>query len=322
MVIVNEGDALSLDGLPLRSRHSYEVSVGTEADRVPIHVLVGGRRRPCLALVAGVHGNEYEGMVTLAELPGKTETRSLDGSLIVVPVANPFAFRAGQRRTPQDDRDLNRVFPGSATGTLSERLAHRLCSAVLARADLVFTLHSAMADGVLSPWVEFLEGSAALEQATYAAALASGFPDLVALPRLPGVLQTALAERGVPVIEGEVGGQGTTIPQNVTYYMARVTAVARHLGVLPGAAEPEGERPTHRIWHLRGVEAEAGGVFRRAIELRQAVSAGEVLGTLLDVRDGSSRDVHSPAAAVVGGYRVHAGVRAGDRLVTLWERAG
>jgi predicted deacylase len=322
MVRIGEDDRLSLDDLPLASRHAHALHIHTEADYVRVHMVVGRRRRPCLALVAGVHGNEYEGMVTLAELLGTLDPGTLDGSLIVVPVANPFAFRAGERRTPQDDRDLNRVFPGSATGTLSEKLAHRLCHAVLAGADLVFTLHSAMADGMLAPWLEFLEGSSALERTTYAAAAASGFPDLVALPRLPGVLQTALAELGVPVIEGEVGGLGATTAENVAYYTARVMAVARHLGVLGRTADPAELRAASRIWHLRSVEAETDGVFRRTVELRQAVQPGEILGRLIDVRDGGSREVRSPLAAVVGGYRVHAGVRARDRLVTLWERAG
>jgi predicted deacylase len=321
MGIASDAAALSLEDLPLRSRHAYALSIDAETDGVAVHVLVGGRRHPCLALVAGVHGNEYEGMVTLAELLGTLDPGALDGSLIVVPVANPFAFRAGQRRTPQDDRDLNRVFPGAMAGTLSERLAHRLCRTVLAGADLVFALHSAMSDGTLAPWVEFLEGSSALERATYAAAVASGFPDLVALPRLPGVLQTALAESGVPVIEGEVGGQGTTVPGNVAYYTARVRAVAGHLGILAGPGAPGEASAAPRIWHLRGVEAETSGVFRRAIELRQAVQPGESLGRLLDVQGGASREVRSPVAAVVGGYRIHAGVRAGDRLVTLWEPA-
>lgn len=322
MDIVRDGQTLSVDGLPLRSRHAYQVSIAGESEMVPVQVIVGPRRRPCLALVAGVHGNEYEGMVTLAEFHRSLEPGALEGSLIVIPVANPFAFGAGQRRTPQDDRDLNRVFPGAEAGTLSERLAHRLCTSVLAAVNLVFTLHSAMADGVLSPWIEFLEGSSALEQATYAAALASGFPDLVALPRLPGVLQTALAERGVPVIEGEVGGQGTTTRENVAYYTARVLAVARHAGVMAGAAHPETVRRPPPVWHLRGVDAETAGVFQRGIELRQTVNEGDLLGTLLDIRDGSSREVRSPAAGMIGGHRIHAGVRARDRLVTLWEPAG
>ena len=114
-----------------------------------------------------------------------------------------------------------------------------------------------------------------MERSTFAAAVASGFRDLVALPGLPGVLQTALAERGIPVIEGEVGGLGTTTRENVTYYAARVTAVARHLSVLAREAELPSERPRPRIWHLHGVDAVAGGLFRREVELRQAVTAGD-----------------------------------------------
>ena len=321
MITIDGDDGFDLDRLPLRSRHAYALRIDGEADWVPVHVLVGGRRRPCLGLAAGVHGNEYEGMVTLSELLATLDPRTLDGSMIVVPVANPFAFRLGQRRTPQDDRDLNRVFPGSSTGTLSDRLADRLCR-VLGGADLVFTLHSAMADGMLAPWVEFLEGSSTLERTTYAAAVASGFLDLVALPRLPGVLLTALAERGVPVIEGEVGGLGETTAENVSYYTARVIAVARHLGVLAGGAVPDEARSAPRIWHLRGVEAEGDGVFRRAVELHEAVEPGAILGRLIDVRNGGDREVRSPVSAVVGGYRVHAGARAGDRLFTLWEPVG
>ena len=114
-----------------------------------------------------------------------------------------------------------------------------------------------------------------MERSTFAAAVASGFRDLVALPGLPGVLQTALAERGIPVIEGEVGGLGTTTRENVTYYAARVTAVARHLSVLAREAELPSERPRPRLWHLHGVDAVAGGLFRREVELRQAVTAGD-----------------------------------------------
>ena len=77
---IGEDDRLSLEALPLHSRHAYTQSLDTEADQVHAHVLVGRCRRPCLALVAGVHGNEYEGMVTLAELletldPGILESR-------------------------------------------------------------------------------------------------------------------------------------------------------------------------------------------------------------------------------------------------------
>src|SRR5207302_1171863 len=217
---------MNVDELPLHSRQHFSLVSEESRDEfgagLPVHVLVGSKTRPCLALMAGVHGDEYDGILALQEVTREIEPSRLQGALIVIPVANPFAFEQSQRRTPEDDKDLNRVFPGSSRGTFSDRLADRLCLGVLQGADLVFTLHGSTSDGLLAPWIEFLEGSSPLEQATRDAAAASGFDDLIALPRLPGTLQTAMAEFRVPVIEGEVGGQGTTTKENVAYYRARV----------------------------------------------------------------------------------------------------
>ncbi len=322
--IVRLDEAILVDRLPLRSRARYEMTVEGGAESVPLHAVVGAQRRPCLALMAGVHGNEYDGIMTLMELSREVASWPLQGSLIVIPVANPFAFARAQRRTPHDNQDLNRVFPGSPRGTLSERLAARLCFEVLRDADLVFTLHGSTSDGLLAPWIEFLEGTTGLERATHDAAVASGFEDLTALPRLPGTLQTAMAELDVPVIEGEVGGRGATTREDVVYYKDRVVSVACHVGVL--FRDQPSTRPANgRTWHLRGIEADVGGAFLRAVELRQEVHAGDVLGTILDIHGDVVVEVRSPVDAMVGGYRVHTGVLRGDRLVTLWcplERNG
>ena len=64
--------------------------------------------------------------------------------MVLVPVANPPAFNAGTRLSPLDAINLNRVFPGDATGSISERLAYTLWTEVIAAADaaglaMVFT---------------------------------------------------------------------------------------------------------------------------------------------------------------------------------------
>jgi uncharacterized protein len=312
---------MNVDVLALSSHHHFRLTSGERPDTfgagIPVHVLIGIKARPCLALVAGVHGDEYDGILALHGVARELIPSQLQGSLIVIPVANPFAFAHGRRRTPEDDKDLNRVFPGAPRGSLSDRLAHRLCQDILRSADLVFTLHGAMSDGLLAPWIEFLEGSSHLEQATRAAAAASGFHDLIALPRLAGTLQTAMAELGVPVIEGEVGGQGTTTRENVAYYRSRVASVTHHLGIL--GSEPAGTTSRPRsVWHLCAVDAPAGGIFVRAVELRQPVRVGDRLGTILDVHGDPVSEVCAPADGVIGGHRVHTGVRPGERLVTLW----
>src|SRR5687768_3199366 len=93
---------------------------------VPVHVLVGSSHRPRLAIVGGVHGDEYDGVVAAQRLIKEPMMELLDGTLFVIPVANPPAFAMGRRHTPMDNLDLNRCFPGRPNGSITERLAHLL----------------------------------------------------------------------------------------------------------------------------------------------------------------------------------------------------
>ncbi len=314
--------ALAVENSAPGTRRRVHLAVDGESQpptpHLSIEVLVGRRHRPCLALVAGVHGDEYDGILALQELAREISPEQLAGTLLLVPVANPFAFAAGQRRTPEDNTDLNRVFPGRPDGTLSERLAYRLCQGVLRQATFVFTLHGAMASGILAPWVEFLDDPGPVGTAAQALARACGIPDLIALEPRPGRLLTAMASLGVPLIEGEVGGSGATRPENVAYYKERVRAVARQVGVLDESARAPASSEPPRIWRLRAIAAPAGGIFLREVELRQAVGAGDRLGRIIDAEGSLVAEVRLPGAGTIGGYRVHAGVRRGDPLFDVW----
>jgi predicted deacylase len=312
---------------PGRHRFAVRLETGMASgpSYVPVQVLVGSSPRPCLALVAGVHGDEYEGILALHEIARESDSEQLDGALLVIPVANRFAFAAGQRTTPQDGCDLNRVFPGCREGSLSERLAALLCKDLLSQADAVFTLHGATSTGLLSPWIEFLDVPALVGRASFEMAQASGFRDLMALDERPGRLLRAMGDAGVPLIEGEVGGRGATRHENVSFYKERVRAVAHHLGVMSAsqALEPQaGHEPQPNIWRLGpSVTAPAAGVFLRQVSLRQAVRQGERLGKIVGLEGETTATVLAPVDGVVGGYCDHVGVQAGQNLVTLWTPA-
>ncbi len=90
---------------------------------------------------AGIHGDEVAGVHALAELL-EAEIRPTHGRLIVVPVMNPAAYRARQRK-PEGGLDLNRCFPGDAEAEAPEhRLARRFMDLMLdEKPALVTTLH-------------------------------------------------------------------------------------------------------------------------------------------------------------------------------------
>lgn len=312
---------VTIERTDLLSRREGEIPLDFRPDgevfRLPITLCVGRRRRPCLALVAGAHGDEYEGVLALHAVARRVVPGDLHGSVLIVHVANPFAFAAGQRRTPEDDRDLNRTFPGKPTGSVSERLADLLCQQVLRDADLVFSLHSGTAVGTLVPRVEFLDVPEPPGRASYEAAVASGFPWVVGIPKERGLLLSAMADLGVPLIEGEVGGRGTTRPDNVAYYEARVYDVMRYAGVMPDVTSDRSP-VNQRTWALCYVPAGGNGLFLRGVELGQAVTRGDRLGHVVDAHGHLLAEVQAPADGVVGSVREHLRARPEETVCTLF----
>lgn len=108
---------------------------------LPLHVFDAPEPGPTALVQAGIHGDEIAGVHALAELL-EQNLRPTHGRLIVVPVMNPPAYRARERKAP-DGLDLNRCFPGDANGEAREqRLARRFMDLVLEeRPALVVTLH-------------------------------------------------------------------------------------------------------------------------------------------------------------------------------------
>ena len=102
--------------------------------KFPLSAFSGQSPQPRVVIVAGVHGDELVGPHALIELAQELAPSELRGTVVLAPSANPLAFAAGRRKAPQDDLDLNRIFPGRRGGSATERIAatltrkmHRRC---------------------------------------------------------------------------------------------------------------------------------------------------------------------------------------------------
>ena len=176
--------------------------------QIPVRIAVGAKPGPTLALVAGVHGDEPDGMAALLALWDELPSLKLSGTLILVAIANPMAFAAHQRRSPLDGADLNRIFPGKVNGTASEQLAYALFKLVTENSDFLLTLHSWYATGDCLPHVEFQDVGSSVRSESLAAAAACGFTRLRAADWHSGLLPRAVTNAGIPSIEIEIGGTG------------------------------------------------------------------------------------------------------------------
>ena len=98
---------------------------------------------PTVALLGGVHGDEYEGVIAVRWLINHLRSTLISGTVRAVAPAHPTAWGATTRESPVDGKNLARVFPGSSTGSATEVVAYELTEQVIMGADLLIDLHSA-----------------------------------------------------------------------------------------------------------------------------------------------------------------------------------
>jgi predicted deacylase len=109
--------------------------------KIPYTVIRGASAKPSVVILAGVHGDEYEGVAALYRMAEELETAPLNGTATIAAVVNPQAFAAGLRRNPIDSGDLNRSFPGNPNGSVSSRLARLILDKLIDGHDAMLSLH-------------------------------------------------------------------------------------------------------------------------------------------------------------------------------------
>ena len=149
---------------------------------------------------AAIHGDEIIGVEIIRRLSHMIAKRRLAGTVLLVPMVNTIGFIAHSRYLP-DRRDLNRSFPGSATGSLASQLAHRFLNDVVAGCEFGIDLHSAAIHRENLPQIRANPD----DEKSMVLARAFGAPIIIKSPLRDGSSRSAALKRGVPVLVYEAG---------------------------------------------------------------------------------------------------------------------
>jgi uncharacterized protein len=293
---------------------------------VPVTVFHGRSNGPVLALTMGVHGYEYPPILAGQELLHRIDPLQLKGTVVLVRLAHVEAF---ENRVPyvnpHDRKNLNRVFPGKADGTQSERIAWALTTEVIRPCDVHIEVHGG--DG--AEWLEAFVGIyggklAAVQYATSRTmGLAFGFQNVIKYSmdtreQVDGgrsLNRQAVAD-GKPTILVEIGENGRRDTAFVDPIVSGVENLLRVLDMTTGTPVPP---RTDTRWFDGTVSADARltGIFTPAAIRGRAVRTGDEIGTVRDYRGRELERVRSPA----DGYAMYglAGppVKAGDSVATI-----
>ncbi len=269
---------------------------------VPYGVIRGVRGGPSAAVVAGAHGTEIGSQDGVQALWRELTPDEVSGTLIVVFVANVAAAAAGTPAVhPVDGKNLNRVWPGDAQGSASERLAAAIWGSLLKECSPVIDVHG-------GEWTEDLHafgilhrsGEAELDERALRIARQARLPYLEVTEASGawlgrGTLSAQTARDHRVGITFEIGGAGRRTPGELELTTTSVAAALAAAGILktpPGGTPP----PTVVLDGSDAIRTQTSGVLVPLAAVGQDVAAGEELCRVTDF-DGealeSVRSVHA-----------------------------
>ena len=245
---------------------------------VPIFVERSLYEGPTVLFTAGIHGDEVNGIEIVRQLVSKGINKPKIGTTISIPIINIFGFLQKVREFP-DGRDLNRSFPGSRTGSLAARVAHKLMNHIIPQVDYCLDFHTGGSSRFNAPHIR----------------LAKEDDDLMELARIfnaPFILQSknlkksfrnACRKKGVPMLLFE-GGKSNSIDNVVSNTGVNGSKrVLNHLGMLRSKFKVSTPRKASvTITNSAWIRAQASGMFKPAVKVGSLVKRGEVIGHITD----------------------------------------
>ena len=264
----------------------------------PIVIFANGEG-PRILLVGGTHGDEFEGQFAVTRIAGRLAPDEIRGTLIVVPTHNRPAALVGERCSPVDGADLNRLYPGADGDGPSRAIARFVTGCLLPAVDTVIDIHSGgnTHEFVLSSNLQGRIGTPAYER-DLPALLAFDAPyaivfDEVGQNAMPhgGTLEAAAIASGKRAFSSELGGSGRTTPASLAVAEIGIVNLLRHLGMLAGPSPSPQESRSVLLSLTRSenyVEPDERGHFAPEIWLGATVEAGQRLGAIHRFEDPAS----------------------------------
>jgi predicted deacylase len=255
----------------------------------PVFVARGLMSGPTLCLTAGVHGDELNGVEIARRVFAEINAQTLRGTIIALPTINAEGVRSGTRYLT-DRRDLNRAFPGSATGSVASLIAQAIFAVISEHCDALVDLHTASNRRSNLPQIRADLADPAIREL----AIHFGLGVVVDGSGPDGSLRRETAKAGIPAIIYEAGEPFRFQQAEINRGVHGVENVMAYLEM---ADHPIQEIPDDRIYdRSRWVRTPVGngGFFFPTATMGDNVKTGDSLGNVIDPFTDKSYEIVSP----------------------------
>ncbi len=277
------------------------------------HVYRAKSPGPTTLVLAGVHGDEINGIEIARRLLQSSKLDSINaGAVIVIPLLNIYGFINFNRYVP-DGKDVNRSFPGTNTGSLASRIARTLTKSILPSVDYIFDFHTGGDSRFNFPQVRFSRNDiSALE-------LAKVFnpPLILESGVIPKSLRKTARDLNIPMLVYE-GGESIRLDRKAIDlgYKGLLNCLV-HLGHLTSQEDFNPGRKSIIIKKSTWIRASFSGIFLWSQKSGTRVYKGEKLGTINDPNGQKSISVITNKNGILIAHNNASVVNQGDALFHL-----
>ena len=276
----------------------------------------GGKR---ICIVTGIHGDELEGQYVLWRLAQilQQHPQRLRGTVELYPAMNPLGISPMTRGMPLCDLDMNRTFPGSENGSMSEMIAARLIQD-LKGADICIDIHASNIFLREIPQVRINVNTA--ERLIPLAQCLN--MDLVWVHAAATVLESTLAHSlnalDTPTLVVEMGVGMRLTPTYGEQLISGILSLMTHMGIWDDAAPPVKQPIVSSDRQVSFVNANMPGIFIPTVEHASYVAKGEKLGVVADPLTGDIlQELTSPVSGLLFTLREYPVVYEGSLIARV-----
>lgn len=278
-----------------------------------LHRLSFGSGKPEVSVVAGLHGNELNGIHSLNLLASVLQLQNLEGTVHLYPLVNSFGADQCEKRWPFDQRDINRSFPGDPKGSPAQRIAWAILEQTK-HSDICIDVHSGASHIREVPQIRCDYEARSIELAR-----ASKLPVLWKRKELgtASSLLRAWTDRGQQALH-IIGGRGTTLDGSLAVKMADgLMELFSYLGIMKsfssGTTIVDIESKD-----VLSIRAECGGFFVPEVRVGERVLEGKLIGVITSPIGGERIvEYRAPFSCFVISVRANPMIHSQELLIRL-----
>ncbi|MFZ1704810.1 MAG: succinylglutamate desuccinylase/aspartoacylase family protein [Saprospiraceae bacterium] len=273
------------------------------------HVFNSGVDGPVLLVMAGVHGDEINGIEIIRRAIENKYFDQLNlGGVVVIPLLNVYGF-INFSRDVSDGKDVNRSFPGHLKGSLAARIARIVSLKILPVIDVAIDFHTGGNERYNYPQVRYNPA----DNRSCLIAEAFGAPIMMESTMILKSFRKTAFEQKVPAIVYEGGESVRLDALSIDIGLQGIQNVLSYLGIKQYKEVPL-KSTAYLVEKSRWLRSSVAGMFLWYKRSGDIVAKNDVLGIVNDPYGTKTVKVISKINGIIIGHNNASVVYPGDPL--------